>query len=102
VVRPVTEQRRLVDAAAAFAAHAACDGRADPGREVYLSAFRFGGDFRAHLTASGTPKGFTGPCWSPWLWLDIDRPGDPDAALLDTRKLVGFILQRYPALAEHH
>jgi hypothetical protein len=99
VVGPVTEGRRLVDAAAALSAHAACDPRADLGREVYLSAFRFGAEFRAHLTAHGTPKGYAGPGWSPWLWFDIDRP-DPDDALADARKLVGFTLERYHKLDE--
>lgn len=98
VVGTVSEPRRLVDAAAAFSAHASCDSRADPDREVYLSAFRFGGDFRDYLATHGTTKGFAGPCWSPWLWFDIDRPDDPDAALLDARKLVGFVLERYTAL----
>ncbi len=98
VVGPVSETRRLVDAAAAFSAHAACDPQADINAEVYLSAFRFGGDFRNHLSTHGTTKGYVGPCWSPWLWIDIDQPGDPNAALHDARKLVGFILQRYRAL----
>ena len=22
-----------------------------------------------------SPKGYAGPCWSPWVWVDIDRPG---------------------------
>jgi len=88
----------LVDAAAAFSAHASCDPRADINAEVYLSAFRFGGDFRDHLATHGTTKGFTGSCWSPWLWFDIDRPENSDAALLDARKLVGFVLERYREL----
>jgi hypothetical protein len=100
VVGSVAETRRLVDAAAAFSAHAGCDPRADIDREVYLSAFRYGADFRAYLTAHNTTRGFAGACWSPWLWFDIDRPGNPAAALLDTRKLVGCVLQRYSEVDE--
>lgn len=100
VVGPVSGARRLVDAAAAFAGHCAADPRAEPCREVYLSAFAFGPAFREYLEARGTTKGYAGPCWSPWLWLDIDRPGDPAAALTDARRLAGFVLGRYPKLGE--
>src|SRR5207248_5436 len=90
--------RRLVDATAAFAAHAGCDPRAEPARESYLSAFRFGADFRDYLQARGTPKGYAGPCSSTWVWLDVDRKDDPAAALADARRLAAFALERYPAL----
>ena len=65
------EARRLVDAAAAFAAYAAADPKAEVTREAYLSAFRFGADFAAHLKGTGSTADFAGPCWSPWLWWDI-------------------------------
>jgi len=100
VVGPVTQTRRLVDATVAFSAHADCDPRADIDHEVYLSAFHYGADFRSHLGTHNTTRGFTGSCWSPWLWFDIDRRDDPNAALFDTRKLVGFILGRYQSLDE--
>lgn len=100
VVGAVSGARRLVDAAAALAGHCAADPRAEPACECYLSAFTFGTEFREHLAARGTPKGFTGPCWSAWLWLDIDRPGDPAAALADARRLAAFVLERYPKLSE--
>lgn len=91
--------RRLVDAAAAFAAHCRADPRSEPAAEGYLSAFRFGPDFRDHLARHGSPKGFAGPCWSPWLWADIDRPA-PEAAADAARRLVGFALERYRGLDE--
>lgn len=87
-------ERRLVDHAAAFAAHCAADPRAELARECYLSAFRFGADLRAHLATARTTRGFAGACWSPWLWFDVDRP-DPAVALADARRLVGFLLFRY-------
>ncbi|OWK44027.1 DNA primase [Fimbriiglobus ruber] len=100
VVGPVTEGRRLVDAAAAFSAHCAADPRSEPNAEAYLSAFHYGADFQQLLRERGSPKGFAGPCWSPWLWFDLDRPGDPEAALSDARKLAGFVLDRYRQLDE--
>jgi hypothetical protein len=94
VVGGPASERRLVDPAAAFAAHAAADPKAEPARECYLSAFRFGTDFRGHLAAHRTPKGFVGACWSPWLWFDVDRT-DLAVAQTDTKRLVGFLLFRY-------
>jgi len=72
IVGPTSEPRRLVDAGAAFAAHAACDQRAECHREAYLSAFQFGPDFRQHLESTGSTAGFQGVCWSPWVWFDVD------------------------------
>ncbi len=80
IVGPCSGERRLVDAAAAFAAYAACDDRAHVEREAYLSAFRFGPDFADHLRRHGTTRGYAGCCWSPWLWFDIDREGDLERA----------------------
>ena len=66
------EPRRLVDAGAAFAGYAACDPKAEVTSEAYLSAFRFAAEFADHLKATGSTRGFAGPCWSPWVWFDID------------------------------
>jgi hypothetical protein len=90
-----TTRRRLVDAGVALAAYASCDPQAEVDRESYLSAFRFGEDFRAYLTQNGTPKGYHGVCWTPFIWLDIDHPDDPERALNETRALAGMILDRY-------
>lgn len=99
VVGGVSEERRTVDAAVAFAAHCAADPKAKPDRECYLSAFRFGDDFRAYLDRHHTPKGYAGAGWSPYLWFDIDRE-DPAVALADARRLVGFLLFRYTGFAD--
>lgn len=81
------QSRRLVDAGVALAAYAACDPRAECQREAYLSAFAFGADFRDHLAATGSTAGFSGPCWAPFVWWDVDREGDLPAALDDARRL---------------
>jgi hypothetical protein len=97
VLGPATGRRRLIDHDAAFAAYAECDGRAEVGREGYLSAFTYGADFGRHLTETGSTKGYDGPCSAPWLWFDLDA-ADLDAALRDARKLAVGILHRYRAL----
>jgi hypothetical protein len=97
---PTDAPRRLVDGAAALAAYAACDPRAGVDSEAYLAAFTYGADFRRRLEETGSVRGFEGECWAPFVTFDIDRAGDLDAALADTRRLVGTILERYPALDE--
>jgi hypothetical protein len=99
IVGETRGQRRLVDAAAAFAGYAACDERVEVGREAYLSAFTFSEEFRLHLQWNGSTKGYDGPCHAPWLWLDIDRP-DLGQALTDARRLAAGILARYSTLDE--
>ncbi len=95
IVGKTTARRRLVDAAAAFAAYASCDSRADLDRASYLSAFQFGADFRDYLTATGSTRGFDGPCWTPFLWFDLDDADDAGRALAGARRLAAVILERY-------
>ena len=96
VLGPATARRRIVDLDTAFAGYAACDPRAEVDRESYLSAFVFGDDFPRHLDETGSTKGYDGPCWTPWLWFDIDRADNLDAALGDARRLAAGTLDRYP------
>ena len=63
-------------------------------REAYLSAFRFGDDFRRPLNATGSTAGFSGPCWSPWLWWDIDAE-ELQYAHKDAGALAAFLVERY-------
>jgi hypothetical protein len=93
----VVGERRLVDWQAAFAAYAACDPRAHLDCEAYLSAFTFGTDFRARADSWGVldTKDFGGACWAPWVWWDIDRRGDLDLALRETRRLAVAIDERF-------
>jgi hypothetical protein len=93
-------RRRLVDWRTAFAAYCACDERAQPQREAYLSHFVFGADFAAHLERDDSEAAYHGPCGADWLHWDIDRSDDLDAALSDARRLAAGILDRYRELGD--
>lgn len=83
IVGTCSNERRLVDWQAAFVGYAALDERAEVNREAYLSAFTFGEDFRQHLDATGSTKGFDGVCGASscgststgqtWKRLDVMR-----------------------------
>ena len=89
------EGRRLVDAAAALSAHAAADPRCEPDKECYLSAFWFDETFAKHLEGNqGSTAGFSGPCWSPWLWFDLDSD-ELHYAHKDAAALAVFLVERY-------
>lgn len=90
-----SEARRLVDAGAALAAHAACDPRAQLDRECYLSAFQFGEDIRRHLMETGSTAGFSGLCWSPFLWWDLDSEGNLERAQSEAEALAESLVNRY-------
>ncbi len=94
IVGACFEERRLVDAAAALSGYAVCDDRAEVDREAYLSAFQFGDDFAAHLKESGSTAGFSGACWSPWIWFDIDAEELHDAHQ-EAGGLADFLIERY-------
>jgi hypothetical protein len=98
IVGPCTGDRRRVDAVRAFQAYCACDARAGVDREAYLSAFQFDAGFADHLARTGSPAGFAGSTWSPFVWLDIDRDeaaGGIARALTDTRRLVDTLEERF-------
>jgi hypothetical protein len=98
IVGPCTGERRRVDAAAVFAAYCQCDSRAGVEREAYLSAFTFDAGFAEHLARTGSPAGFTGSTWSPFVWFDVDRDeasGGIARALDDTRQLVNVLDERF-------
>lgn len=88
IVGPTTGTRRLVGADRAWQGYLACDADAKVDREGYLSAFTYGADFQAHLKGHGSTAGFSGACCAPYIWFDIDRPGDIGSALQDTSRLV--------------
>ena len=95
IVGATCEARRLVNATAALAGYAACDDRAELRRESYLSAFQFGEDFRLYMDETGSPAGFSGPCFSPWLWIDIDHANDLDRAHREAKRLSMTLYERY-------
>ena len=91
-------ERRRVHAPSALAAYCHCDPRARVEQEAYLSAYQFADDFAGHLARSGSPAGFAGSTWAPYLWCDIDRDesaGGMARALDDTRRLVNTLDDRY-------
>ncbi len=90
IIGPVTSDRQLVPAAAAFDAYSRCEDRVRVYEESYLSAFYYDESFKEHLKTTGTTRGFRGATWSPWIWFDIDRDpseGGIDRALADARRL---------------
>ena len=95
IVGPCSNERRLVDWQAAFVGYATLDERAEVHREAYLSAFTFGNDFRQHLDATGSTKGFDGVCGARFVWFDIDREGDLEAARRDAARLCLRLIERY-------
>jgi hypothetical protein len=63
-----------------------------------LSAFQFADDFTEHLARTGSPAGFTGSTWAPFVWCDVDRDeaaGGVARALDDTRRLVDTLDERF-------
>lgn len=98
IVGPCTGDRRRVDAVTAFQAYCHCDAKAGVEREAYLSAFQFDAGFAEHLARTGSPAGFNGSTWAPYLWADVDRDesaGGVARALADTKRLVDTLDERY-------
>lgn len=90
--------RKRVVAAVAFDAYRLCDPRAEIHEESYLSAFQFGDDFAAYLATNGSPGGFAGGTWSPYVWWDIDRDepsGGVARAMADAAQLIEILESRY-------
>ena len=59
--------------------------------------FRLSGSPRTsarHLEETGSTAGFGGPCWSPWLWFDIDSE-DLHTAWKDAGALADALCERY-------
>jgi hypothetical protein len=83
-----------VDAAAALTGYATCDPRAETEMEAYLCAFVFPEEFRRHLEETGSTRGYNGPCGGPFIWWDIDREGNLEAAREDARRLVAVLMDR--------
>ncbi|WP_044303950.1 bifunctional DNA primase/polymerase [Rhodopirellula sallentina] len=98
IVGPCDRERMLVDYDRAFAAYSACDDQANIDSEGFLSPFKYDDTIQTRATnAAGRldVRGFNGPCWSRFVWFDIDREGDIDAATKDARRLAAMLTERY-------
>jgi hypothetical protein len=95
IVGDCRNERRLIDWQGAFDAYCQCDDRADVNNESYLSAFTFGAAFRQHLERTGSTKGYNAECFALWLWWDIDREHDLEAATSDARRLCAVLCERF-------
>lgn len=90
--------RRPIDWTRAFLACAVCDPAADLDAESYLSHFTFGPDLIDHMKRERSERGYVGPCGVSWLFWDIDRADDLEAAQRDARRLLGVLLDRHHEL----
>jgi hypothetical protein len=52
-------------------------------------------DFHDYLRETGSTRDFRGICWGPYLWWDVDRDGDLQGALSETRRLAVTLDERY-------
>ncbi len=98
IVGPCDRDRKIVNYDRAFAAYAACDDAAQVEREGFLSPFQYDDAIRDRSTDAGgrlDVRGFDGQCWSRFVWFDIDRDGDIDAATKDARRLALGLIERY-------
>lgn len=98
IVGPCDRERRLVEYDRAFAAYAACDDLAQIDREGFLSPFQYDNAIRDRandVIGRLDVRGFDGPCWSRFVWFDIDRDGDIGAATNDARRLALSLVERY-------
>src|SRR4051812_25216826 len=95
IVGALTGERRLVDWQAAFSGHATLDHRIDFSLEGYHSVFTFDQDFREQLETTGSTKDFGGPCGADFVWFDIDREDNLEAARRDAARLALLLTARY-------
>ena len=91
----VDNARQLVDYARVFTAYCLAHPAAHPEIPAYLSAFTYPVEFRRHLETTGSTRDYHGPVGVPSIKWDIDRDGNLDAALHDTRRLSAFLADRY-------
>jgi hypothetical protein len=88
-------RRDLVSYRKALARYADADPVVHPEIPAFLSTFTFPVALRRHVEATGSTRNYVGPVGVPALRFDVDRDGDPDAALRDVRRLAGHLSERY-------
>ena len=91
----VDNARQLVDYARVFTAYCLAHPAAHPEIPAYLSAFTYPVEFQRHLETTGSTRDYHGPVGVPSIKFDIDRDGNLEAALHDTRRLSAFLADRY-------
>jgi len=64
------------------------------GRDCYRSYYRHPVEFSQYVRKNHTVSGWSGPCYSDYLWLDIDRP-DLNDALETARYMANRLEQLY-------
>lgn len=95
LVGPPTGARRRINWRKAFDAYCRLQVTGGSDHECYLSAFSYADDFAAHLAEHGTTGGYDGVCGAGWLWWDIDRDDDLDAAHDDAVRLSAYLADAY-------
>jgi hypothetical protein len=97
VLGPWTGARQTVRWSDQFRDYHELADHIDSDREAYISLYHYPArPYCSHFKAAGsTPKGYAGPAGCRFLLFDIDRAGNLDAALADTRTLATFLRQRY-------
>lgn len=91
-------ERKIVNYDRAFAAYAACDDDARCHIEGFLSPFQYDHEIRRRINDGVgrlDVRGFDGRCWSRFVWFDIDREGDINAAAKAARCLAMRLVDRY-------
>lgn len=94
---PPNDPRQPVRWSNQYRDHHELAAHVNPDREAYLSLYSYPpGPYCSHFKAAGySPRGYAGPASCRFLLFDVDRAGDPDGALTDTRTLVTFLRRRY-------
>jgi hypothetical protein len=88
-------RRDLVSYRKALARYAGADPVVHPEIPAFLSIYAFPDAMRQHVETTGGTAGYAGPVGVPALRFDVDRDGDPDAALRDVRRLAEHLAERY-------
>ena len=94
--------RTVVRAEALFRGFHELDDRLETDQACYATVYQYPlGEYGKHVRRQGSPKGYSGPAACSRLVWDLDRQGDLETALADTRKLAKFLMHRYGSHGEN-